>query len=200
MAPEHALEQAIELGHGGTERLDRDRAEIELLRRHDPARLGPVQHALERRDRVLHMHEEEPAIGEVEGRALHRLDRQRIGCDDVEIGAAFAAEIGERLGAERGIDFQTRDAALRSNSVGHQPHHRARARADIEAAHAGRKSDAVETASVAFATEAPARGDADTRRHPCMHVTIGVQLLLSPPPGRLLFFPVRPIWQNLGQA
>src|SRR4030095_17105216 len=101
MSAEHALDQASELSHGGTERLDGYGAEIDLLRRTDTARLGPVEHAFERRDRLRHMHEEQPAIGEVERRAGHSLDRQRIARDDVEIGAALRAEVGERLGAAR---------------------------------------------------------------------------------------------------
>jgi hypothetical protein len=72
------------------------------------------------------------------------LDRQRIGRDDVEIGAPLRAEIGKRLGAERAVDLDAGDAAGLPHPVGHQPHHRARACADIEATHAGSKADAVE--------------------------------------------------------
>jgi hypothetical protein len=58
------------------------------------------------------------------------------------------AEIGERLGAERAVDLDAGDAARWSarwsHPVGHQPHHRARACANVETTHAGSKSDAIE--------------------------------------------------------
>ena len=73
MTPKHPLEQAVEFAHGPTRRLDGDRAEIELLRHHHAARLGPRRHLLEDRDGVAHMHEEEPAEGQLEGRAGRRL-------------------------------------------------------------------------------------------------------------------------------
>ncbi len=62
----------------------------------------------------------------------------------LERGAPLGAQIGERLGAERAVDVDTGDAALRSDPVGHQPHHRARAGAHVEAAHARLEPDAVE--------------------------------------------------------
>ncbi len=50
-----------------------------------------------------------------------------VGFDQVELGAALRAEIGERLGSKLAVDLDAGDAALRSDAVGHQPHHRARA-------------------------------------------------------------------------
>ncbi len=90
------------------------------------------------------MHEKEPAIGEIEGRAGDLLDRERIGFDDVEGRAALGAKIGERLGAKRAVDVDAGDAAVWPDPIGHQPHRHARTRADIEAAHPGFKPDAVE--------------------------------------------------------
>ena len=91
MAPEHALEQAVELGHGRAERLDRDRAEIELLRRHDAARLGPERHLLQHRHRLLHMHEKQPAIAEVERRARRAVELEHVGLDQLELRHRLAA-------------------------------------------------------------------------------------------------------------
>ena len=105
MASEHALEQAIELGHGGAERLDGDGAEIELLRHQHPARLGPGRHLLQGRHGVLHMHEEEAAEGEIERRAGHGVEREHVGFDQVELRAALRAELGERLGGKLAIDL-----------------------------------------------------------------------------------------------
>src|SRR5262249_33557358 len=45
------------------------------------------------------------------------------------------------LGAQRTVDLDAGDRALGPHAVGHQPHHRAWARADIEAAHARSKPD-----------------------------------------------------------
>ena len=57
----------------------------------------------------------------------HGVEREHVGFDQVELGAALRAEIGERLGCELAVDLDAGDAALRSDAVGHQPHHRARA-------------------------------------------------------------------------
>ena len=51
------------------------------------------------------------------------------------------AEVWQRLGTERAVDLDTGDPALRPHAVGHQPHHRAWAGADVEAAHAWAKPD-----------------------------------------------------------
>ena len=71
------------------------------------------------------MHEEEPAEGEIEGRAGRRVEGEQVGRDLLELGAALGAEISQRLGAECRVDLDAGDAALRSDAVGHQPHHRA---------------------------------------------------------------------------
>jgi hypothetical protein len=74
---EHALEQAVELAHGRAGRLDGDGTEIELLRHHHAARLGPRRHFFEDGDGVAHMHEQEPAEGEVERHAGRRLKLEK---------------------------------------------------------------------------------------------------------------------------
>jgi len=55
----------------------------------------------------------------------------------LERSASLRAQIGQRLGAERAVDLDTGDAALRPDPVGHQPHHGARTCAYVEATHAG---------------------------------------------------------------
>jgi hypothetical protein len=48
------------------------------------------------------------------------------------------------LGAELGIDFDPGHATCFAYAVGHQPHHRAGPRADVEAVHAGPDAGAIE--------------------------------------------------------
>ena len=55
----------------------------------------------------------------------HVVELEHIGFDQLELSAPLRAEIGKRLGAELAIDLDAGDAALRSDAVGHQPHHRA---------------------------------------------------------------------------
>jgi hypothetical protein len=123
-------------------------------------------------------------------RAGHGLDRQRIGRDDVEIGAPLRAEIGKRLGAERAVDLDAGDAARLSHPVGHQPHHRARACADIEATHAGLKPDAIEQRSGrALPQQRLVAQTMVLGVVPGVHVTVGVpSLRLRRHRARLLFF------------
>src|SRR5262245_65245185 len=139
--PEHPLEHSVELAHGRARRLDGDRAEIEFLCHHHASWLGPGRHFFEDGDRIAHLHEQEPAEGEVERRACRLLEFEKIGCDLLELGSAFAAEILQGLGAQRTVGLDAGDRALGPHAVGHQPHHRAWARADIEAAHAHSKPD-----------------------------------------------------------
>jgi hypothetical protein len=73
------------------------------------------------------MHEQEPAEGQVERRAGGSLELEEIGRDLLELSATVAAEVLQRFGAERAVDLDTGDPALRSHAIGHQPHHRARA-------------------------------------------------------------------------
>src|SRR6185312_15237575 len=94
MGSEHALEQAIKLDHGGTERLNGDRAEIELLHRDHAARLCPRLHLLKHCDRILQMHEEDPAEHEVERRPGHRFELKHVGIDLLKLGA-FAGRRAE---------------------------------------------------------------------------------------------------------
>ena len=91
--PEHPLEHSVELAHGRARRLDGDRAEIELLCHHHASWLSPGRHFFEDGDRIAHLHEQEPAVGEVERRACRLLEFEKIGCDLLELGSAFAAEI-----------------------------------------------------------------------------------------------------------
>jgi hypothetical protein len=53
----------------------------------------------------------------------------------------LGTQILQGLRAKRCVDLDAGDPALRTDAVGHQPHHRARPRADIEAAHAGAEPD-----------------------------------------------------------
>ena len=122
-------------------RLDGDGAEIELLCHHHAARLGPRRHLLDDRDGVAHMHEEETAEGEIEGRAVRRLEGEQVCRDLLELRAALATQILQRFRTKCCVDLDAGDPALRPDAVGHQPHHRARPRADIEAAHAGPEPD-----------------------------------------------------------
>ena len=89
------------------------------------------------------MHQEQTAEGEVERRVGRRVEVEEIGGDLLEHRAVFAPEVLQSLGRERTVDLNACDAPLRSNAVGHQPHHRSRAGADVEAAHARRKPDRV---------------------------------------------------------
>jgi hypothetical protein len=67
------------------------------------------------------------------------LELEHVSADEVEPGAASGAKVAERLGAERRVDLDAGDEAVRSDPVGHQPHHRAGPSADVEAGHAGRR-------------------------------------------------------------
>ncbi len=82
-----------------------------------------------------------PAEGQVERCAGGRLDLAKVGRDLLELSAAFAPEVLQRLGAERAVDLDTGDPALRSHAIGHQPHHGTWTRADVEATHAWSKPD-----------------------------------------------------------
>jgi hypothetical protein len=90
------------------------------------------------------MHQEEAAEAEIERRAARRFELEHVGADEVEPGAAAGAKVAERLGGESGVDLDAGDDAVGADAVGHQPHHRAGAGADIEAGHAGLEPNAIE--------------------------------------------------------
>ncbi len=107
-----------------------------------------------------------------------RVELEHIGFDQLELGAALGAEVGERLAPERAVDLDAGDAALRPDAIGHQPHHRAGACAHVEAAHAGPKADPVEHL---LGRPLPHQGliaQALILVHvPCMHITVGIRFL-----------------------
>ncbi len=122
------------------------------------------------------MHQEKPAIGEVERRARYLLERQHVGLDHLERGAALSAEVGERLGAECAVDLDAGDAARGPDPIGHQPHDRAWARAHIEAAHAGLEADPVEHLLGRALPHRRLIAQTLILAHlPGMHVTVGIQ-------------------------
>ena len=71
------------------------------------------------------MHEEEPAEGQIEGRAGRRLEGEEVGGDLLELRAALGTQISQGFRAEGRVDLDASDPALRSDAVCHQPHHRA---------------------------------------------------------------------------
>ena len=123
------------------------------------------------------MHEEKTAESEVERSAGHGIELEHIGFDELELGTALGAEVGERLAPQLAVDLDAGDAALLSDAIGHQPHDRTRPRAHVEAAHARPKADPVEHL---FGRPPPHhRLIAQTLvlvHVPVMHVTVRIQI------------------------
>ncbi len=90
------------------------------------------------------MHEKEPAVSEIEGRARRGVELKHVGFDQRKLCSPLGAEVGERVSAKLAVDLDAGDAAFSADAIGHEPHHGARSRAHIERAHPGGEADPVE--------------------------------------------------------